>query len=835
MIHAEPLIGLAVVLALGCSGASRPTPGRPAASQPAVVVKPCAQALAVAEGLVADGRLWQARRALSNCQTGGALQAKLAAIDDTLGGHRLVTAPLDASAVTAAVSQIEQAIQGGSCEQALTEAAQLYDRASPASDAALLAGEAASCLGRKPEARRWYARAMLELDNAQTAASWRTLPVPRELRWLTSRSARLDTWGGHVTLGSDDGKTWIARQDQRIERGEPLCHAGDVVVELNPDSLYARELPSNEQLWYLRVGDNARVLQTLGDQLLVIEPIDAGLVVKRVDCSTGRVLAQANAKAHAVGRRLVASRYTDWVIVQDERAARALGYLLIDGKLRIRRFETPFACVPLAAWSSHEYLSGCGDARQLFAVDFSSLQARPLAQLPEGFQLDRANSVVPELVSLSGNGLLLLRGATSGAEVKVIAPLTSSSWEAEWSPDGQRLGGVASDENGRALALIWNAKQDRVELDWPGYSAAIPHHSYGPSPGSAIRIASSFDRHWLALATADEARSFDLSAGTTFAFGLPPGHAAPALLAAPDGFAVIADHGSVSLWQPSSAPTLAPHVQLVAPEALTYSGGPWLIGQPLGARGSVALNPRAGTSIPIAGGALMAFAPDGAYLAYQVDGDTLGLARLDAATGTMTEVWRRGAGAGQSHVVFSRDGRTLFFSEGALGAPRVWKQLVLSSLEVRPEARDLSEAVDFDASGRRWVTWNGQLRELGAAPRRLEDVGGYRAENPRFVADDQLVAAGALDGARLWRASDGSFVGELLPLARGGALFTTRPLPHKEEQGSTELVELMGDRASERLTCILKKRFYPWEVCADRFEQPGLLADRLTRSSSDHN
>ncbi len=794
------------------------------------MVNPCAQALAVAERLVADGRLWQARRALNGCQAGGSSQQiKLAEIDNALGMHRVVSAPLAAAAITAAVLQIEQAIRGGSCEQALTDATQLYDRASPNPDAALLAGQAASCLGRKPEAKRWYARAMLELDNAQTPASWRTLPVPRELRWLTSRSARLDTWAGHVTLTRDDDKAWIARQDERFALGEPLCHAGEAVVIIKPDSLYVSKLPSYEQLWYLSVADNAHVLQTLGDQLLVVEPTDAGFTIKRVDCATGRVLAKGNAKAQLTlgGRHLVASRYTDWAIVEDERASRTLGYLFIDGKLHARRFEIPFACAPLTTWSSHEYLSGCGDARRLFAVDFTSLEPRPLAALPEGFQLDRASSVVPELASLSGNGLLLLRGNASGAEVKVIAPLTSSSWQADWSPDGQRFGGVASDDNGRALALIWNVKQERVELDWPGYSATTPHHSYGKSPGSAIRVASSSDRRWLALATADEARSFDLSAGTSYAFGLPPDHAAPAILTDPNGFALVADDASVSLWRPGAAPTLAPQVQLSAPGWLSYSGGPWLVGQAPGLRGLVALNPRTGTSIQIQG-AVRGFSPDGTHLAYQVDSDTLGLAKLDASTLTVPEVWRRGAGAGQSSVVFSRDSRTLFFSEGALRAPRVWQQLVLSSLEVRPEARDLSQAVDFDATGQRWVTRDGELRVASEAPRQLEGWNGrHLGADPRFMADDRLVAANGLDGAWLWSASDRSLLGELIPLARGGVLFTPQPLPDQEEQGSTELVELIGARASERLTCLIKKRLYPWEICADRFEQPGLLADRL--------
>lgn len=143
---------------------------------------------------------------------------------------------------------------------------------------------------------------------------------------------------------------------------------------------------------------------------------------------------------------------------------------------------------------------------------------------------------------------------------------------------------------------------------------------------------------------------------------------------------------------------------------------------------------------------------------------------------------------------------------------------VVATLELASTAREVA----LDRSGERLAAAAGIHAALSlfhvATQKRFELGSGWELS---FSRDGSRVVALNREGARIWRATDGSLLGSIL-ISRAdgaGAAFV-------DAQGR---VDWLGKPGGVHLTCQVGDTHLPFEVCADRLVSPGAMQRVLAR------
>lgn len=779
---------LSLLVPLSCaSHRAEPLPATTGASEATGRPGDCTRASGQARALLDEGRLWSAERALAGCEADA--QPLLAQLRESLGESRRAKASSSPSG-SQSLEGAEQQLASGDCGAALRSAEARYQSAVPNAEAAVLAGQASACLKRPADAARWYARAHFEAELAGTASGWKLPEVPREVSWRGLSLLALSAKSGPASLSDASGKgQWVWRNLPSAVPAAPWV-SGNVRISFEGDALVGKD-ETGKVVWRRALGPLSHVSPAFAEgQALLLNRAGNTFQIgyEQLELATGKAL--RSGKVDGVEpRAVVSATFASWFSFETpDPQERDIISVVVDGKGRARRQSVDKGCRPLAAWSATELVSDCGDASALYAVDVETSQRRKLTDKPPG-QLGHATTLGAGLVGFSGAaGVFLLRGAGAAASLTAAPGLAGVSWKSvSWSPDRARFAALGRLGEREQLVIYAQAPQ-LVQARWTAYA--------DHSPPRQVGFAVSRDRSKLALGSCPELASFDLRSG---AHRRSPLSECSAQLEAQgqEGFAVV---------------DVAKNTALL------------------------------GGNLP------RAVSPDGKHIVHQTRSEQNGSVRralvlsvVDARTPTrLREIWSTPIQR-DAPVFFSRDGRTLYFLIKPLvasSAPKSWQELDVPSLRVKAAARgaELEGAVELSQDGAT-VLRTGSLIQGGTkrelAYSRWSDADAARADGLAFALEDRLVVGRRDGGAWLWRARDGAFLGKILPLAGGGALFTVAPpRDPKSAASETALVQLFGAEATSGVACVIGQRQYGWEVCADRYGEDALFTRTLSSTGN---
>jgi WD40 repeat protein len=358
----------------------------------------------------------------------------------------------------------------------------------------------------------------------------------------------------------------------------------------------------------------------------------------------------------------------------------------------------------------------------------------------------------------------------SGARAFVPLPGTSAAGDVSLSRDGTRMASVSGQNGARVWTLGRSPETREVERCARGVEVAI-------SPGGET----------LAATCGGSARLFvapfrDRDAGGP----APPSLECPGALAfSPDGKTLACGSSPISLFD---VPTGGLSHKLAAATQSTIQS--------------------------------LAFSPDGALLASSSSGDHA------------VRLWDVATGAEVRHVegfrqAFSPDGKTLASGGQALalwdvatGAPvRTFEghKNTIGAVAFSPDGRTLASG-SSDETARLWNV------ATGAETHAMKGRGSVRSV--AFTQGGRLLVTS--DGTiHLWTA-EGEPVLDLVAFSERDGGYAVAP-------GSDPRVELLGpdlDAASGALVCRAGALIFPFELCRERFEAPGLVAAVLAGDAS---
>jgi hypothetical protein len=778
---------LALFVPLSCAShraepLATPTGAAEATGQPG----DCNRASSQARALLNEGRLWTAGRALAGCEAQA--QPLLTELRESLGESRRAKRSSSPSAAQS-LEAAEQQLASGDCGGALKTAEAHYQSAVPNAEAAVLAGRASACLKRPADASRWYARAHFEAELGGTASAWKLPEIPREVSWRGSSVLALSTKSGPASLSDASGKgQWVWRNLPSAVPAAPWV-SGNVRVSFETDELVGKD-ETGEVLWRRALAPLSDVSPAFaeGQALLLMRAGNSFQIsYEQLELATGKVLRSGKVEG-VEPRAVVSASFASWFSFETpEPQERDIISVVVDGKGRARRQSVDKGCRPLAAWSATEFVSDCGDASALYAVDVETSQRRMLADKPPG-QLGLATTLGAGLVGFTGAaGVFLLRRTEAAASITTAPELAGVNWKSvSWSPDRTHFAALGR-LGEREQLVIYAQAPLLAQARWTGYA--------DHSPPLQVGFAVSQDRAKLALGSCPELASFDLRSG---AYTRAPLSECSPLLEAQgqDGFAVVD----------------------VAKKTALLGG-----------------------KLP------RAVSADGKYIVHQTREEQNGTVRRalvlslgDSRTpAQLREIWSTPIQR-DARAFFSRDGRTLYFLIKPLASstPDAWQELDVPSLRVKAAARgaELEGAVELSQDGAT-VLRTGSLIQAGIkrelAYSRWSNVDSARADGLAFALDDRLVVGRRDREAWLWRARDGAFLGKLLTLAGGGALFTVaRPKDPENAASETGLVQLFGAEATTGVACVVGQRLYAWELCADRYGDDTLFARTLSSAGN---
>jgi hypothetical protein len=244
---------------------------------------------------------------------------------------------------------------------------------------------------------------------------------------------------------------------------------------------------------------------------------------------------------------------------------------------------------------------------------------------------------------------------------------------------------------------------------------------------------------------------------------------------------------------------------------------------------------------------VQAISPDGTkVVAVERKGDWPSVVLALGADGTSKVVWRGEKPRGRGNppdVVFHRDSRFALVQEYG----ERWHRVDLTTgMATAILGVDLDKVVQLSSDGRFGLTPHG-LRRLdhleantgGSADRNADLAPRELPFSPPpqtfgklgstwsmgFGAGDRLVITPSDLGALVYRTDDRTLVGQFVTFSPGTWLFTTLATPFSGE--GTASMELFGDLPEHTLWCRSGDRYLPWEVCRDRFVEPGLVVSKV--------
>ena len=729
-----------------------------------------------ARAFFASGKIGQAQRKLGDCADDDARELGVR-IGALLGEARRARLTRRAPPAPSTLAPVEALLDARDCPAALAAAQQRYQDQVPNPQAAVLAGQAAECLGNRVDAGVWYARALFEAELAEISPSWGVARTPVGLGRLPNGDLIVNTRAGAWRLAGSG-----ARETVQVSPEEPelVWQRSGVRVRRSSSELWVEDVARHAQLWKRPLESEATLVVTSAG-LVVLRREDAKFRVQleRIELDNGKSSWKAQARAVQV-EGVVSSPDVGWFSFETpEPNERDTSVVMVSEGGGVRRYSADVAgreCRPLAVWSQHEFLSSCGEVGQLWAVDAATSAKRSLSDLPPG-GFAHAQTLSGGVVSLSGSGgAALVVAAGQKANIERPAAAADMAWPDGllWSSDGQRATGLAK-QGSRELVSSWGRKTKAVDAIWSGYSEAWPGYRTGVSLAK--------DRGALVFGDCPAAHTLDLHRALVTTLPLKACGALPGAV-----------RGGFSGEDPARATALLGSDKTL--RAVSDGGT------------RIAFETREEANARVTRNLVVADIVD---------------ARLVVRFQTRIHDY--------VPVLFNRDGSTLLFR--IQGSP--WQQVDAQSGTTKPATlgADLDEAVELSRDGATLLTASGLIN--GSRRIRLPYASWKKAEDARgdglaFADDDRLVVGRSGANVLLWRAADAAYMGRLVALASGDTFFTTAAPSEGSETGHRELVQWWGpSEGASSLRCELGERNYDWQVCADRFSDDGLLGKTLAR------
>jgi WD40 repeat protein len=263
------------------------------------------------------------------------------------------------------------------------------------------------------------------------------------------------------------------------------------------------------------------------------------------------------------------------------------------------------------------------------------------------------------------------------------------------------------------------------------------------------------------------------------------------------------------------------------------AGGDWFAQRGNDNRATTLCNARVSAN-PALRATTYAISPDGNYAVTSDEGKNgsgdVNVSKLSLSEPRLVPVFSQPAKSLKTmRAIFEKSSKVAFVK-----ADGIWLEVAVPSGKSRTVANSawLESALEFSNDGTFVLTPAGVTRGRGADTKVINfvpspsDVAGEFAGDAKLAYHDQLALFPTKEGILIWSTTNGHWLGQLKHVVQG--MVFTQDKPGEQGRG---LVEVFGDTARESLLCESGVRLYPWEVCADRFESPGLLKAALLASS----
>ena len=743
-----------------------------------------------------------------------------------------------------ALEQSRSLLVSGACSKAKELAEASYWRFRPNPEAAMLVGRAERCQSQTIEANRWFARSSWELEQVQP------------LRWaVESSSTRIQWTGRHrFQLGGffDEPEAAIASEFPILDwrygmyrKSHPTHSSGSLLtfndhVHIYTDlqrGIYALDRSSGDFVWRVDLSPSmdASLLETVvgaGDEYIVQvgrQVGEPGALWRRVDAQSGEASSWKAIPGLSLyfAPRCYSNPFVDWFIVESTSSG---GYstetavVSISGRSKLWNDHRWIRGDFVGVWSNNEAVYATDEA--LVAIDVWTARKRIAAQIPpELGRVRRVTTSASERRYIEGQaGLAVVdcKGGVCASAAKILAAPLNRIADPVWSPDGKYVAGrivSASD-----YVTVWDLDTQKVVLSLP-------------LPTSSGAIAVSPDGSKIAVAATRQLLELELASGSLRAAQLPTDDRNAVRLSA----RVVRDRQALGYTSTgiSSYGWLAWYADgriegVNAPAAVSFehgviAGGDWYAPKDESGHGRRLFRVQSNSSSPI-DVTVHALSPDGGFAVTSVterNGEgRVSVSRLLPNEPHLFPIVTLSCGAVATvRAIFEKSSKAVFVKTNGK-----WSELALPSGRANSpsDIAWIENAIELSTDGQFALTESGTIWGRGKQARVVTFVPSPRQVAskwegvPKLALHDHLALFPVQSKILIWSALDGKWVGQLKPVPN--ALVFTQDLPGNEGSG---LIESFGNAAAESLACVLRDRLYPWEICADRFDEQGLLLRSL--------